>query len=127
MNSTGGSLNSYQVGVTGLVEGIGILCSPNPIVRTGTVSLSPTVTATTAETATQVQNVESTETSTRINGSFQVNDFNVDPFIVIDSTASLAVHGPTVAVSNLQPISNEADICTEAMPCNGLFANQCEL
>ena len=83
MNNNGVPTGAVS-GVTGIVSGNGIVCTPNPIVRTGIVSLSPTITSTIAETENKVQNVESTETNTRINGSFQVNDFNVDPFIVID-------------------------------------------
>ena len=121
MNNNGQPTGAVA-GLTALVGGTGITCTPNPITRTGIVSLSPVITSTIAETANKVQNVESTETNTRINGSFQVNDFNVDPFIVIDPTASLAVHGPTVSVSNLQPISNEADIGTETLPFYRLYA-----
>ena len=121
MNNNGQPTGAVA-GLTALVGGTGITCTPNPITRTGIVSLSPVITSTIAETANKVQNVESTETNTRINGSFQVNDFNVDPFIVIDPTASLAVHGPTVSVSNLQPISNEADIGTSALPFYRLYA-----
>ena len=121
MNNNGIVLGAVS-GVTSIVSsGAGIVCTPNPITRTGIVLLSPVITSTIAETANKVQNVESTETNTRINGSFQVNDFNVDPFIVIDPTASLAVHGPTVSVSNLQPISNEADIGTETLPFYRLY------
>ena len=74
MNNNGVPTGAVS-GVTAIVAGAGITCSPNPITRTGIVSLSPVITSTIAETATKVQNVESTETTTRINGSFQVNDF----------------------------------------------------
>ena len=97
MNNNGIVLGSVS-GVTSLTAGAGIVCTPNPIVRTGIVSISPIITATIAETATTVQNIESTETTTSVVGSFRVVDVNLDP--------SLVVHGSTVAVSNLQPCAH---------------------
>lgn len=110
-------------GVTGLIGGSGIVCAPNPISRTGTVSLSPSVTATIAQTANKVQNVEATGGSTQLSGSFQVNDLNVDPFYIVDPTATLVVHGATVSVANLQPISSAADIGTETTPFSRVYAD----
>ena len=123
MNNNG-QPSGVVAGLTALIGSSGIVCSPSVITRTGTVSLSPTVTSTIAETAEKVQNVESTENSTKINGSLQVVDYsNVDPFIVIDPTASLVVQGPAVSVSNLQALSNEADIGTETSPFYRVYAN----
>ena len=58
-----------------------------------------------------------------MSGSFQVNDLNVDPFYIVDPTATLVVHGPVVSVANLQPISSEADIGTETTPFYRVYAD----
>ena len=60
MNNNGVPAGAVS-GVTGLLGSNGIVCSPNPISRTGTVSLAPAVTATIAQTANKVQNIEATD------------------------------------------------------------------
>ena len=122
MNNNGVPAGAVS-GVTGLTAGNGIVCSPNPIARTGTVSLAPTVTASIAQSAAKLQNVEATDGNTQVSGSFQVNDLAVDPFYIVDPTATLVVHGPNVAVSNLQPIGNESDIGTQNAPFYRLYAD----
>ena len=86
-------------------------------------SISPIITATIAETATTVQNIESTETTTSVAGSFRVLDNHNNPAIVIDPYASLVVQGSTVAVSNLQPISEGSTIGSIELPFNRVHAH----
>ncbi len=121
-NHTSSIIELQEIG-GGVTAGAGIVCTPNPIVRTGIVSLSPTVAATIAETATTVQNIESTESTTSVAGSFRVVDVNLDPVIVIDPYASLVVHGSTVAVSNLQPISEGSTVGSIELPFNRVHAH----
>ena len=65
MSTTPARTPPAVIGVTGVVAGNGIVYTPNPIVRTGTVSLSPTVTAAITETA-KVQHIEADESTTRV-------------------------------------------------------------
>ena len=67
-------------GVQGLVQGEGIVCSPNPISRTGVISLSPSVT-------TAIKHITTEGDST-----------------IIDS--SLVIHGPIVAENIITPSTN---------------------
>ena len=123
MNNLGTGIGGVVSGVTSLTAGAGIVCTPNPIVRTGIVSISPIITATIAETATTVQNIESTETTTSVVGSFRVVDNHNNPVVVIDPYASLVVHGSTVAVSNLQPISEGSTVGSIELPFNRVHAH----
>ena len=117
MNSSGGSLTNFQVGVTGIVSGnSGIVCTPDPITRTGTISLNPVVTDAIATQASKTQHVTADTNSTRVDSVFQVNDFSVEPFFIVDPTASLVVQGATVFVANLQPISANSTIGSLAIP-----------
>ena len=67
-------------GVQGLVQGEGIVCSPNPISRTGVISLSPAIT-------TAIKHITTEGDST-----------------IIDS--SLVIHGPIVAENIITPSTN---------------------
>ena len=67
-------------GVQGLVQGQGIVCSPNPISRTGVISLSPAIT-------TAIKHITTEGDST-----------------IIDS--SLVIHGPIVAENIITPSTN---------------------
>ena len=67
MNSSGGSLTNFQVGVTGIVSGnSGIVCTPDPITRTGTISLNPAVTIQINALSAAVSNHTTPATWTRI-------------------------------------------------------------
>jgi hypothetical protein len=122
MNSTGGSLNNFQIGVTGIVSGnSGIVCTPDPITRTGTISLNPVVTEAISTQETKTQHVTADTNSTRVDSVFQVNDFSVEPFFIVDPTASLVVQGSTVFVANLQPISQNSTIGSVAIPFENVY------
>ena len=118
MNNTGGTGNNF---VSGVVGGTGILCTPNPITRTGTVSVSPAVLAAVAAQSAKLQNIEATAGSTQVSGVFQVRDFAVDPGYIVDPTQTLVVHGATVSVANLQPISTSSAIGTLAIPFDNVY------
>ena len=75
-------------GVTGVVAGAGITCTPNPISRTGTVSLSEGVVQAITAAQTSTQHITADQQSTRIDSVFQVKDLAVDPFFVVDPTAA---------------------------------------
>ena len=120
MNNAGQNIGAVS-GVTGVVAGTGITCTPNPISRTGTVSLSEGVVQAITAAQTSTQNITADQQSTRIEGVFQVNDFAADPFFVVDPTATLVVHGPYVSVSSLQPISENSTIGTMAVPFDNVY------
>ena len=112
MNNGGGTGNNF---VSGVVGGTGIVCSPNPITRTGTVSVSPTVLAAVTAQSVKLQNIEADADSTQVTGVFEVRDLAVHPgTYIVDPLATLVVHGTSVTVAYLQPISNESDI---GRPC----------
>ena len=113
MNNSGSNGNNF---VSGVVAGGGIVCNPNPITRTGSVSVSPAVLASVATQSAKVQNVEADAGSTQVSGVFSVRDFAVDPSYIVDPTQTLVVHGASVSVANVQPISNEADIGSQNIP-----------
>ena len=120
MNNAGQNIGAVS-GVTGVVAGTGITCTPNPISRTDTVSLSEGVVQAITAAQTSTQNITADQQSTRIEGVFQVNDFAADPFFVVDPTATLVVHGPYVSVSSLQPISENSTIGTMAVPFDNVY------
>ena len=67
-------------GVQGLVQGEGIVCSPNPISRTGVISLSPSIT-------TAIKHITTEGDTTIVDGS-------------------LVIHGPIVAENIITPSTN---------------------
>ena len=108
--------------MSGVVAGSGIVCNPNPITLTGTVSVSPAVLAAVDTQSAKVQNIEAVAGSTQVSGKFQVRDFAVDPSYIVDPTQTLVVHGATVSVANVQPISVESDIGSQNMPFKRVYA-----
>ena len=67
MNNFGNNVS--LVGVTGIVQGDGIVCTPNPISKTGVISLSPAVTAAISKT----QHIRTDGGSTIIDGSLVIH------------------------------------------------------
>jgi len=120
MNNAGSTGNNF---VSGVVSGTGIVCSPYPITRVGTVSVSPAVLASVATQSAKTQNIEAVAGSTQVNGVFQVRDLTVDPLFVVDPTAALVVHGATVSVANLQPSSEGSTVGSMELPFNRVHAH----
>ena len=67
MNNFGN--NTSIVGLTALVQGDGIVCSPNPITRTGVISMSPAVAAAISKT----QHIRTDGGSTIVDGSLVIH------------------------------------------------------
>ena len=120
MNNSGSTGINF---VSGVVGGLGIVCSPNPITRTGTVSVSPIVLASVASQSAKVQNITADAGSTQVSGKFQVRDLAVDPGYIADPTAAMVVHGATVSVANLQPISEGSTVGSPELPFNRVYAH----
>ena len=120
MNNTGSTGNNF---VSGLVSGAGIVCSPNPITRAGTVSVNPTVLASVALHSAKVQNITADAGNTQVTGAFAVRDFDVDRKYVVDPLATLAVYGSIAAVANLRPISEGSTVGSMELPFNRVHAH----
>ena len=91
MNNFGNNVS--LVGVTGIVQGDGIVCSPNPISKTGVISLSPAVTAAISKT----QHIRTDGGSTIIDGSLVIHG----PILGEGDIGSITSPFSTVYVGNV--------------------------
>ena len=94
MNNMGQNMGAVS-GVTGILAGTGITCTPNPISRTGTVSLSEGVVQAITAAQTSTQHITADPQSTRMDSD--------------------------VSISSLQPISENSTIGTMAVPFDNVY------
>ena len=107
MNNFG---NGFGItGVQGIVQGDGLLCSPNPITRNGVISLSPAIAASITSLSTKTQHITADGDRTQIDGTLVIHG----PFLGQGDIGTSESPFSTVYVGNvITPSTNLSALAT---------------
>ena len=113
MNNFGN--NTSLVGITGIVQGDGIVCSPRPITRTGVISVGPAVTAAISKT----QHIRTDGGSTIVDGALVIHG----PILGEGDIGSITAPFNTVFTGNVITPSNLNALATTVPTIHRTLSN----